>query len=335
VKVPVQLYVRVKLDDGSYPYLKAVMQPNNGHVRPDYAMKAGRVMRVQGGVYHLSYRKDGKRVWEPVGTDAGVALVKLTAKKREFEDAKLKHRAKPNGASENAAAPAQALQVQPKPAKRLLSACIVEYLAETKEHKEPKTYAAYSKSVLSFAEMMFSVPEHKGLSLARARALYIEDLTRKQAMAWIAELKGKGNQPRTLFNRANNLNIFLRHFGLPALFNKKDKPKYTDKKVRAYNRVELEKMFDAATETSVRAVCHPQCLRSRGWYRRRFFWLPESLDTNRHRLLSKVTVLAQQGCVDVQRVVQFLGAIAAVNMSKAVKHRLNSSHGLKELHHRS
>jgi hypothetical protein len=121
--------------------------------------------------------------------------VKLTAKKREFEDAKLKHRAKPNGASENAAAPAQALQVQPKPAKRLLSACIVEYLAETKEHKEPKTYAAYSKSVLSFAEMMFSVPEHKGLSLARARALYIEDLTRKQAMAWIAELKGKGNQP--------------------------------------------------------------------------------------------------------------------------------------------
>jgi len=94
VKVPVQLYVRVKLDDGSYPYLKAVMQPNNGHVRPDYAMKAGRVMRVQGGVYHLSYRKDGKRVWEPVGTDAGVALVKLTAKKREFEDAKLKHRAK-------------------------------------------------------------------------------------------------------------------------------------------------------------------------------------------------------------------------------------------------
>ena len=33
MKMPVQLYIRVKLDDGSYPYLKAAMLPN-GHVPP-------------------------------------------------------------------------------------------------------------------------------------------------------------------------------------------------------------------------------------------------------------------------------------------------------------
>jgi integrase len=76
----------------------------------------------------------------------------------------------------------------------------------------------------------------------------IEDLTRKDALDWIATLRKDGNQPRTLFNRANNLNIFMRHFGLLALFGKKDKPKFTEKKVRAYNDVELAKMFEGATE---------------------------------------------------------------------------------------
>ena len=62
MKVPVQLYIRVKLGDGSYPYLRAAMLPN-GHVRPSYAIHAGRTAKIDGGVYHLSYRKEGKRAW--------------------------------------------------------------------------------------------------------------------------------------------------------------------------------------------------------------------------------------------------------------------------------
>jgi integrase/recombinase XerD len=48
-------------------------------------------------------------------------------------------------------------------------------------------------------------------------------------------------------NRIDYFQIFLHHFGLPSLLKGKDKPKYTAKKVRAYNGVELGKMFDAAT----------------------------------------------------------------------------------------
>lgn len=76
----------------------------------------------------------------------------------------------------------------------------------------------------------------------------IEDLSRDHALAWIGALRRSGNQPRTLYNRAQNLNIFMHHFGLPSLLSKKDKPKFTEKKVRAYNAVELAKMLDAATE---------------------------------------------------------------------------------------
>lgn len=40
----------------------------------------------------------------------------------------------------------------------------------------------------------------------------------------------------------------MRHFDLPMLFKRGDKPKYTQKKVRAYNEVDLRKMFSHASE---------------------------------------------------------------------------------------
>jgi hypothetical protein len=63
MKVPVQLYVRARLEDGSYPYLKAAMLPN-GQVRPGYAINAGRPVKIDNGVYQVRYQRDGKRIWE-------------------------------------------------------------------------------------------------------------------------------------------------------------------------------------------------------------------------------------------------------------------------------
>jgi len=56
MRSPVQLYIRVRLEDGSYPYPKAVIQPN-GHVRPGYALSAGRAVKVSNGTYLLRYRR--------------------------------------------------------------------------------------------------------------------------------------------------------------------------------------------------------------------------------------------------------------------------------------
>src|SRR6185437_14876648 len=88
MKSPVQLYIRVRLEDGSYPYLRAAMQ-SNGHVRAGYVINASRAVKVTHGVYQLRYQRDGKRVWEPVGTKADVALLALRRKLREFEDGEL------------------------------------------------------------------------------------------------------------------------------------------------------------------------------------------------------------------------------------------------------
>jgi integrase len=235
MKVPVQLYVRARLEDGSYPYLKAAMLPN-GHVRPGYAINAGRAVKIVNGVYQLRYQRDGKRVWEAVGTEADVALLRPRKKIREFEDAEL-HPSTP--AAVHALPLHSSTQVQKRPLT----------LAEIKEHRETKTYAAYRSGLLSFAGHLFSTKDLTLESLGQiTSSVCLEDLNRDHALTWIGALRRSGNQSRTLYNRAHNLNIFMHQFGLPSLLSKKDKPKFTEKKVRAYNQVELAKMFNATSD---------------------------------------------------------------------------------------
>lgn len=56
-----------------------------------------------------------------------------------------------------------------------------------------------------------------------------------------------GNAPRTVRNRVDFFHIFIHHFGLASILNKKDKPKFTDKQVRAYSPVDVGKFFGMAS----------------------------------------------------------------------------------------
>ena len=109
--------------------------------------------------------------------------------------------------------------------KRLLADCIETYNAEIQEHKAQRSFAAYSKTLGLFAEVV--------------KKKFIEDITREDVLAYITFLRKQGNQPRTVRNRVDYFQIFLHHFGLPSLLLGKDLPKFTEKKVRAYNEYEL------------------------------------------------------------------------------------------------
>jgi integrase/recombinase XerD len=47
MKSPIQLYLRVRLPDGTYPYLKAAYV-RNGRIRPLQAIKDGKVVSFPG-----------------------------------------------------------------------------------------------------------------------------------------------------------------------------------------------------------------------------------------------------------------------------------------------
>jgi hypothetical protein len=77
MKSPVQLYLRVRLPNGTYPYLRAAYS-SNGHIRPHHAMHKGRATHFRGSTYYLRHQSNGKRVWESAGNDSSLALLPVS-----------------------------------------------------------------------------------------------------------------------------------------------------------------------------------------------------------------------------------------------------------------
>jgi integrase/recombinase XerD len=223
MKSPVQMYLRVRLPDGTYPYLRAAYA-SNGHIRPNHAMHKGRAANFPGSTYYLRYQIKGKRVWEPAGDESSLALVALQRKALALQDAE---------EPDSAPTPTDAAPPPVSSFKRLLTDCASEYIAETAEHKSVKTLAAYKLTVTAFC--------------GGVKKEHIEDITREDILIYSAALRKKGCSPRTIRNRIDHLQIFFHRFKIPSLLTGNDLPKYTDKKVRAYNPLELGKLFGHAT----------------------------------------------------------------------------------------
>lgn len=130
----VTLKLRVTLPDRSRPYLSPVISANR-KIKSLVATLNGEAVQFPAGVYYLRYMRDGKRVFEPVGSDAQDAM--LAKQKRE----------------KILAARATVVEDTPAPSDlRLLPEAVAEYLAEIEQHKSKKTHAAYSLTLGLLAE---------------------------------------------------------------------------------------------------------------------------------------------------------------------------------------
>lgn len=245
MKSPVQLYLRVRFQDGTYPYLRAAYA-SNGRIRPDHAMHNGRATHFPGSSYYLRFKRGGKRVWEPVGDDPSLALAALQRKVLALH----------NGTDETPVAPTPIAVATPSSvatSKRLLADCAAAYIAETAEHKSVKTLAAYKLTVFEFCAVLTGTPigdstDEKFITVVATKRIFIEDITRKDILGYSAALRKRGCAARTIRNRIDHLQIFLHHFALESLLKGKDLPTYTQKKVRAYNQFELGLMLGHASE---------------------------------------------------------------------------------------
>ena len=223
MKAPVvRLKLRVRLPGGSRPYLDPVFAAN-GKLKPGYATLDGTASHYPDSVYHLRYLKQGKRVWEPVGSDAQLAMI-----------AKLKR----EKAAEAIAAGVAIADDGPAATKATnLQEAVAEYLEEVKAHKSRKTDAAYAIALKLF---VVACPKK-----------CLEEITRKDMLGYIAYLKAQGNAPRTVANRVANVKRFFNTFGAEWPLRREDKPKYTEKAVTAYAGAEICKLLMTAdTEES-------------------------------------------------------------------------------------
>jgi integrase len=188
-------------------------------------------------------------VWEPAGDDPALAIINLRRRtshcgrpRSASSQHRLRHR--PNHRLNHP---------HPSPSRTTngSSPIAAKYIAEIAKHKSKKTLAAYRLTVLAFCAVTNGVPldqvdEEDFLKGIATQGKYIEDISRDDLLSYASALKQEGCGPRTVRNRIDQFQIFLHHFNLGSLLKGKDLPKFTDKKVRAYNPLELGKMFGHA-----------------------------------------------------------------------------------------
>lgn len=178
----VRLKIRIRLPDGSRPYLDPVPS-GNGKLKPLYALVDGKPEHHPEGCYFLRYANaEGKRVWERVGKDGQFAL-----------GARLKR-------ERSGAAEAVGVGIVHDTDKRLLSKAIAEYNAEIKAHKSKRTHAAYRLTLSLFQDAI--------------KTTYLEDISREDILTFISALRDDECGPRTVSNRVRYLSSFLKHFKL-------------------------------------------------------------------------------------------------------------------------
>ncbi len=213
----VRLKIRVRLPDGSRPYLDPVFSGNN-KLKPGYALLDGGPAHFPDGVYHLRYLKGTARVWETVGTDAQLALIAKLKREKSLEA--------------RAVGVAVMDDESKAPLKTYLRESVADYLDEIAAHKSKKTFAAYSLTLRLFQES--------------CSKLHLEDIDRKDILAFMSHLKAKKNGPRTLANRVGYLKRFFSSVSLEWPLHKSDKPRYTEKVVSAYSEDEIQALLAVA-----------------------------------------------------------------------------------------
>jgi integrase len=188
----------------------------NGRVKPDAVMVNGQPERHTEGAYYLEWSEGSKRVRLSVGKDAADA------------DARRRRKAAELNAVNNGAA----IVPENGNGQRSVAAAVEDYLEETTLTKKPKTLAAYTTALNYFTESC-----HK---------LNIEDIDRKDLLKFCAFLRDeKGQAPRSVYNKFENLMSFLKAQGVRGLVGKNDWPRFTEEEPEIYEKKELDKLFAA------------------------------------------------------------------------------------------
>lgn len=212
----VNLTKRIKTPDGLR--FCPVAHSANGRVKADHVEIAGREERHPEGSYYIEWYEDGKRLRRSVGKHALAA----DAQRHQQEEILVAR----------AAGFKAGLKFVDDTGKILLSKAVTTYLADVQLAKAKKTYAAYNKALDYFMES--------------CKKTYLADVDRRDLVRYGAFLRDeKGQAPRTVANKFENVITFLKAQGIRGLVGKNDWPSYTEEEPEIYDHDELDKLFAA------------------------------------------------------------------------------------------
>ena len=112
-----------------------------------------------------------------------------------------------------------------------LAVAVASYLEDVRISKKPKTYAAYKTALEYFLE-----------SCNKPRVTEIERQDLLRFSAFLRDVKKL--QPRTVYNKFENVMSFLKANNIRGPASKNDWPRYVDDEPEIYEREDLDKFFD-------------------------------------------------------------------------------------------
>jgi hypothetical protein len=160
------LYLRIRSADAGWVYARSVTT-SNGRLRPLHALVNGKSVHCAEGTCYLRFSLNGKRIWQPVGTDASQAV------QAEALGMAIPEAPTPSAAPDSV--------VDRSPGKIDLPHAIAEYLVDTAVGKSKRTSFAYSYTLKIFARVC-----HKQT---------LEQADRRDILNFIAHFRGLGNSP--------------------------------------------------------------------------------------------------------------------------------------------
>jgi integrase/recombinase XerD len=227
-----RLYLRVRLTDGSRPYLDPVYQENK-KLRPLYALCNGEPKRFATGSYHLRFTVDGVPKWKCVGSSATQAALKKLQQEQILA-----------GKASGLLLMEPSSLGSPKRERQAgrewyngfhtkdTQATIETYLQDTSKYKRLNTYRAYNKALTAFRES--------------CKKKFLHQVDRRDLLDYVDVLRQRGNGRRTVSNKVKYVLIFLNKQGYKDVLPPSDVPAYTEKIVKAYQPEPLTSLFAAA-----------------------------------------------------------------------------------------
>jgi hypothetical protein len=89
VKCPkVSLYIRIRVSQRHYRFVPAVFNRNRT-LRAGFALISGNPVSHPEGIYYLRFLRNGRRIWQMVGSDADAALATLQNTQQDLRDVAL------------------------------------------------------------------------------------------------------------------------------------------------------------------------------------------------------------------------------------------------------
>ena len=221
----VNLTKRVKTPGGSR--FCTVTRSTNGRIKANYIEIAGREEYHPEGSYYIEWWEGAKRVRRSVGKNALAAEAKRHQQEQILTATAAGIKAGRKFADDSDKVP--------------LANAVSAYLADTQLTKKKKTLAAYTTALDYFLES--------------CKKQYVTDVDRRDLLQYSAFLREeKDLEPRTVYNKFENLMTFLKAQGIRGLAGKSDWPRYTEEEPEIYDPEELATLFDA---------CDPE---ERRWY---------------------------------------------------------------------